>query len=242
MSKKVYLVGAGPGDPGLLTVDALEVLKRAEVIFYDRLVDKRVLTLLPKGARKICVGAGHRDAQLRQKRIFDLMKKSHNEGKTVVRLKNGDPFIFGRGGEEMQFLRENRIAFEVVPGVTSAIGVPSRVGLPLTHRKLSSAVMIISGHHVDGSVTDWSKAAKFDGTLVILMGVSTITSTCESLIKEGMDPSTPACMISRGTMKGEKVVSGRLDELGGLVTRGMLRPPAVAIIGDVVKLANFWRE
>ena len=240
MSKRVYLVGAGPGDPGLLTVAALRVLKRADVVLYDRLVDRRVLRLLPKAAQRVYVGAGHRDAQRRQRRIYALMKKFHEAGKTVVRLKNGDPFVFGRGGEEMQFLKENGIDFEIVPGVTSAIGVPSWVGLPLTHRELSSSVMIISGHPANGSVTDWSKAAGFRGTLVILMGVGTLGSACERLMKEGMDPSTSACAISRGTTKGEEVVSGRLDELAGLVMKKKLRHPAIAVIGSVVKLAGFW--
>ena len=237
---KVYLVGAGPGDPELLTVAALRALKRADVVLYDRLVDGRVLRLLPKKARKVYVGAGHRDAQERQSRIYALMKKFNDQGKTVVRLKNGDPFVFGRGGEEVQFLRESGIRFEVVPGVTSAIGVPSRVGLPLTHRELSSAVMIISGHPADASVTDWPRADRFHGTIVILMGDGTIASACGRLMEEGMDPSTPACAISKGTMKGQRVVSGRLDQLGDLVSKTRLRHPAIAVIGDVVKLAGFW--
>ena len=236
----VYLVGAGPGDPRLLTVAALRALKRADVVLYDRLVDRRVMKLLPKSAKRVYVGAGHKDAQERQKRIYALMKKLHDQGKTVVRLKNGDPFVFGRGGEEVQFLRESGIRFEVIPGVTSAIGVPSWAGLPLTHREISSAVMIISGHPADGSVTDWSRAAGFHGTLVVLMGVGTMASACGRLMEEGMDPSTPACAISRGTMAGQRIVSGRLDELGELVLKKKLKHPAIAVIGDVVKLAGFW--
>ena len=242
MKNRVYLVGAGPGDPRLLTVAAVRALKKADVVLYDRLVDNRVLKLLPRGTRRVYVGAGHKDAQERQDRIYRLMKKYHDEGKTVVRLKNGDPFLFGRGGEEMQFLKESGIGFAVVPGVTSAVGVPSVVGLPLTHRRLSSGVMIISGHPANGSVIDWRAAAKFKGTLVVLMGVATLASACERLIDEGMDPSTPACAISRGTMKGEKVVCGRVDELGGLVARAKLRHPAVAVVGEVVKLSDFWKK
>ena len=238
---RVYLVGAGPGDPDLLTVAALRALKRADVVLYDRLVDGRVLRLIPKKARRVYVGAGHRDAQERQNRIFTLMKRFHEQGKTVVRLKNGDPFVFGRGGEEVQFLTQSGIPFEIIPGVTSAIGVPSWVGLPLTQRELSSAIMIISGHPADGSVTDWSRAAKFHGTLVILMGVGTMASACRRLMEEGMDPSTPACAISKGTMKGQRTVSGRLDQLGDLVSKTKLRHPAIAVVGDVVKLASFWR-
>ena len=237
---KVYLVGAGPGDPDLLTVAALRALRKADVVLYDRLVDGRVLRLLPKRIRKVYVGAGHRDARERQNRIYALMKKFNDQRKTVVRLKNGDPFVFGRGGEEVQFLRQSGIPFEIVPGVTSAIGVPSWLGLPLTHRELSSAVMIISGHPADGSETDWPRAARIHGPLVIQMRVGTMASACGRLMEEGMDPSTPACAISKGTMRGQKIVSGRLDELGDLVSKTRLKHPAIAVIGDVVKLASFW--
>ena len=242
MKKKVYLVGAGPGDPGLLTMAAMRVLERADAVLYDRLVDRRVLELLPKRARRVYVGAGHKDAQERQERIYSLMKRFHDEGKTVVRLKSGDPFVFGRGGEEVQFLRKSKIEFEVIPGVTSAIGVPTSAGLPLTHREVSSAVMIVAGHPANDSVTDWTKAANFRGTLVILMGVGTLSSACGRLIDEGMDPSTPACAISHGTMKGQKIVSGRLDQLGELVSKKRLKHPAIAVVGEVVRLAGFWKE
>ena len=242
MAKKVYLVGAGPGDPGLLTIAALRVLQRADVVLYDRLVDRRVMKLIPKSATKVYVGASHhQDARERQGRIYELMKNFHDEGKVVVRLKNGDPFLFGRGGEEVHFLRGKGIPFEVVPGVTSATGVPSWVGLPLTHREYSSAVLVISGHPANDSVTDWSTAARFRGTLVILMGAGTLASACRRLVYEGMDPSTPACAISRGTMEGEKIVHGRLDELGDLAAKERLMHPAVAVVGEVVKLAGFWK-
>ena len=241
MRRKVYLVGAGPGNPGLLTVEAREALRRADVILYDRLVDRRVLGLRRKGARKVYVGAGRDDPQRRQERICRLMRKYHDEGLNVVRLKNGDPFIFGRGGEEMDFLRRNRIGFKVVPGVTSAVGVPTSAGLPLTSRGVSSGVMILSGHLADGLSTDWSGAAKFRGTVVVLMGADAAGEICRKLLELGKDPSTPACMISRGTLRGEKIVSGRLSDLGALVEREKLTHPAIAVIGDAVKLAGFWR-
>lgn len=235
-------MGAGPGNPGLLTVAALRVLRKADVVLYDRLVDPRVLELPPKGTRKVYVGAGKGDAQERQERIYRLMRIYHGRGLRVVRLKNGDPFVFGRGGEEVEFLRRNHIAFEVVPGVTSAVGVPSSVGLPLTTRGVSSGVMILSGHPADGAAADWSGAAKFGGTLVVLMGTEAAASICSQLIRAGKDPATPACVISRGTMEGERVIAGRLGELGGLVSGKKIAHPAIAVIGDVVKLAGFWRD
>ena len=238
---KVYLVGAGPGDPGLLTVAAVNALKRADVVLYDRLVDRRVLELLPRKALRVYVGAGVGDAQRRQQRIYSLMRKHYKEGRRVVRLKNGDPFIFGRGGEEMEFLRRNHMEFELVPGVTSAIGVPSWVGVPLTTRDVSSGLMILSGHRAAGSATDWSSAGRFGGTIVVLMGVKSAGSVCRELIRAGKDPATPACMISRGTRRGQKVVAGRLDEIQGLVSRMKIRNPAVAVVGDVVRLAGFWK-
>lgn len=242
MAKKVYLVGAGPGDPGLLTVRATKVLRRADIVLYDRLIDPRILELLPRRARKVYVGAGKGEAQERQERIYRLMLKHHREGQNVVRLKNGDPFIFGRGGEEADFLRRNRIGFEIVPGLTSAVGVPTWVGLPLTNRGVSSGVMILSGHPADESVTDWASVAKFSGTIVVLMGTEAAGSICGKLIESGKDPATPACMISRGTMQGEKMIAGRLEELGALVLRNRLPHPAVAVIGDVVRLAGFWKS
>lgn len=241
MAKKVYLVGAGPGNPGLLTVAGLEVLKKADVVLYDRLVDAGVLELLPRRARKVYVGAGKGGARARQERIYRLMKKYHDKGMSVVRLKNGDPFVFGRGGEEVEFLRRERIGFEVVPGVTSAVGVPSWVGLPLTTRGVSSGVMILSGHPAVGSSTDWSSAAKFGGTVVVLMGTEEASSICQRLIKAGKDPETPACMVSRGTLAGERIIAGRLRELGALVSNKGAPHPAIAVIGEAVKLASFWK-
>ena len=242
MTKMVFLVGAGPGDPRLLTVAALRTIRKADVVLYDRLVDPRTLGMLSRRARRVYVGAGRSDPQKRQERIYRLMRKYYDEGLSVVRLKNGDPFIFGRGGEEAEFLRKNNIRFEIVPGVTSAVGVPSSVGVPLTTREISSGVMILSGHPADGPAADWQGAAKFRGTIVVLMGVESASSICRQLIEAGKDPSTPACMISRGTMKGERVVTGRLDEIGSLVAKEKLRHPAIAVIGDVVRFAGLQRS
>ncbi len=240
MANKVYLVGAGPGDPALLTLAALEVMKRADVVLYDKLVGRRTLGLIPKRSKRVYVGAQEGHSQERQDKIYRLMQKYYDEGLNVVRLKNGDPFIFGRGGEEVEFFRKNRIRFQVVPGVTSAVGVPSHAGVPLTHRGISSGVMILSGHPAEGSTADWSEAARFGGTLVVLMAVATMGPVCKRLIEAGKDPETPACVICRGTMEGEKTVSGRLRELAALAEAKRLPHPGVIIVGDVVKLAGFW--
>ena len=242
MPKKVYLVGAGPGDPELLTLAALRALEGADVVLYDRLIDRRILKLLPKGTLKVYVGAKEGRSGERQERIYRLLREYYGKGLDVVRLKSGDPFIFGRGGEEVEFFRRNHIRFEIVPGITSAVGVPSRSGLPLTHRGMSSGVMILSGRSADGSAIDWRGAARFDGTVVILMGLESVGGICGRLIGAGKDPATPACVISRGTMRGERAVSGRLDELGALASHGNLRHPAVTVVGDVVRLADFWKS
>lgn len=240
MANRVYLVGAGPGDPALLTLAALEVLKRADVVLYDKLVDRRTLGLIPKRSKRVYVGAQEGHSQERQDRIYRLIQKYYDEGLNVARLKSGDPFIFGRGGEEVEFFRKNHIRFQVVPGITSAVGVPSQAGVPLTHRGISSGVMVLSGHPAEGTTADWSEAARFGGTLVILMGVATMGAVCKRLIEAGKDPETPACLICRGTMKGEKTVSGRLKELTALAAAKRLPHPGVIVVGDVVKLADFW--
>lgn len=239
-TKRVYLVGAGPGDPDLLTAKAVRVMKGADVVLYDRLVDRRVLRALPRTTLKVLVGRGKESAQQRQERIYRLIQRYHSEGLTVVRLKNGDPLLFGRGGEEIEFLRSKGISYEVIPGITSATGVPSSLGLPLTHRQLSSQVLIVSGHSARKVAPDWKAIAKFKGTLVVLMGAAAIGSICKGLLEGGKDPGTPSCIISRGTSKGERVVCGNLEELESLAGRKEMAP-AIVVIGEVVKLAKFYR-
>lgn len=235
-------MGAGPGDPAFLTLAALDVIRRADVVLYDKLVDRRTLRLIPKRSKKVYVGAQEGHSRERQDRIYRLMQKYYNEGLNVARLKSGDPFIFGRGGEEVEFFKENNIRFQVIPGITSAVGVPTRAGVPLTHRGVSSGVMVLSGHPAQRSTADWSEAARFGGTLVFLMGVATLEEVCKRLIKAGKDPATPACVISRGTMNGERTVSGRLGKLHALAAAEELRPPGVIVIGEVVRFAGFWVE
>lgn len=240
MRNKVYLVGAGPGDPGLLTVKALRVLKNSDVILYDRLVGRSILETLPRRARKIYVGERHGEAALRQERIYALIRKYHARGLTISRLQNGDPLLFGRGGEEIQFLKREKIPYEVVPGITSAIGIPSSLGLPLTERATSSALLVVPGHSMEGNLLDWKEVASFRGTIVILMGAEHIEQICRELVSNGKDPDTPACMIERGTLRGQKVISGRLGRLGRIAHQRQISSPAITVIGDTVRLADFY--
>lgn len=240
MANRVYLVGAGPGDPAYLTLAAVKAIRGADVVLYDKLVDRRTLRLIPGRSKRVYVGAEKGHSQERQDRICLLMQKYYDEGLNVVRLKNGDPFIFGRGGEEAEFLRENRIRFQVVPGLTSAVGVPSQAGVPLTQRGISSGVLVLSGHPAEGSASDWGGAARFGGTLVVLMGVAQLGAICRRLIRAGKDPATPACVICRGTMNGETTVSGLLGELPSLAASKRLPHPGVIVIGEVVRRAGLW--
>lgn len=240
--KKVYLVGAGPGDPDLLTIKAWKILKAADVILYDRLVSREMFRGLPKRPLKVYTGRRKESAGERQDRIYHLILKYHAKGKRVVRLKNGDPMVFGRGGEEIDFLRRHGIEYEVVPGITSAIGVPSEVGLPLTHREVSSSVLIVPGHTMRGKTTDWVRTAGFPGTIVILMGAGNIAAICKALIKGGKDRKTPSCMIVKGTLKGERTICGTLDRLAALAIERRVEAPVVTVIGEAVRFAQFYHE
>lgn len=241
MKTAVYLVGAGPGDPKLLTVRALEALSESDVVLYDRLVGRRILKALPKRALKVYVGERHGHAKQRQERIYALIRKYHARGMTVTRLQNGDPFLFGRGGEEIRVLEREGIPYEIVPGITSAVGVPSSAGVPLTERTTSSSVLVVPGHSMGGNQVDWKGAASFRGTLIILMGAGRIGTILRELISNGMDPSTPACVIERGTLPERRIVSGKLGELGRKVAKRRISAPAVTVIGATVALAAFYR-
>lgn len=239
---KVYLVGSGPGDPDLLTIKATKVLKRADIILYDRLVGKQVLKHFPRKARRVYVGERHGYAAERQERIYTLIKKYTSDGLTIVRLQNGDPLLFARGGEEIQFLRREKIPYEVVPGITSAIGVPSAIGFPLTERTTSSAVLIVPGHSMDGNLLDWKELASFQGTIVILMGASHIEQICGALISNGKDPTTPACAIERGTLSKQRITTAKLEDLGRKARARHVSAPALLVIGNAVRLLESYRE
>jgi uroporphyrinogen III methyltransferase / synthase len=240
---KVYIIGAGPGDAGLITLKAIEVLRLAGVIIYDNLVNEELLKYAPAQARLIYAGKKGGEHTLPQEQINDLLVKEARDGNTVARLKGGDPFIFGRGGEETQILAENGIPFEVIPGVTSAIAVPAYAGIPLTHRGLTSTVAFITGHEdptKEKSDIDWQALAKI-GTLVFLMGVKNLPQITKELIKNGKKPDTPAALIRNGTTPKQEVLIGTLNDIVILAYANNLKPPAILVVGDVVALRETLR-
>jgi uroporphyrin-III C-methyltransferase len=239
MTGKVFLVGAGPGGEGFLTIRAKEVIDTADVILYDQLPGEEILSGLPPEAEKIDCGKYGSDHILEQEEIEALMVRKAKEGKVVVRLKGGDPFLFGRGGEELEILTREGIPVELVPGVTSAIAVPGAVGIPLTHRRFSSSVTILTGHEdptKGQSALDWEFLARQRGTIVILMGVKNLARIAKILVSSGKDPETPVAIIERGLRKDQRVTTGSLAEIGRLATERGIKPPAVIVIGDVVSL------
>jgi uroporphyrinogen III methyltransferase/synthase len=234
----VYLVGAGPGDPGLLTIRGLELLRKAEVIIYDRLVNPILLEEAPPESIRIFVGKLTDFHSLPQQRINEMLIIHARSGRLVVRLKGGDPFIFGRGGEEAEALAEAGIPFEVVPGVSSALAVPAYAGIPLTHRKLSSSFAVVTGHEACKTVpsVDWAKLATGVDTLVVLMGLKNLPNIVAKLLAHGRAPETPVALIHWGTTERQETVTGTLADILGKATT--LRPPVVAVIGNVVSLRD----
>ncbi|MDM7934063.1 MAG: uroporphyrinogen-III C-methyltransferase [Methanothrix sp.] len=235
---KVYLVGAGPGDPELLTLKARRLLSEADVVLYDRLLDRRMLEGLR--AELIDVGKSAGRHRLSQEEINRLLIDKAMEGGVVVRLKGGDPYLFGRGGEEALALVGRGIPFEVVPGVTSAIAVPGLAGIPVTHRGVSSSLTIVTGHEEPGKEgpLDWSAIARLGGTLVVLMGVSRLEENISALIAGGRSPETPAAIVERGGFPEQRMISGTLGEMADRAKRSGIAPPAVLVVGDVVRLAG----
>jgi len=236
MSKtsKVYIVGAGCGDE-LITKKAEEAIRKADVIIHDELIGERIKELVRKRAKVIDAGKRAGRHKLSQDEINALLVKYAEEGKVVVRLKAGDPFIFGRGGEEAEFLAENGIKFEVVPGVSSAVAAPAYAGIPLTHRRYDPAVVFITGRQARERL-NWDALAKLNATIVILMGVSTLRQTTKKLIEHGKDPNTPVAIIERGCSEGQRVVTGKLSDIADIAEKENVKAPAVIVIGDVVKL------
>jgi uroporphyrin-III C-methyltransferase len=238
MSKvgKVYLVGAGPGDPDLLTIRAVQRISLGDVIVYDRLIQQGVLALAKSSAEKIYMGKppGHHN---RQTEIHALLVKKAREGKTVVRLKGGDPFLFGRGGEEVEYLAEHGVPFEVVPGVSACLSAPLSANIAVTHREASSSVAIVTGHCAVGHVdhTDWKALTGID-TLVFLMGVHNVETIAGKLIAAGRAPETPAAMIQMAYWDGEQVVSSTLGSIAAEVERRGMEAPATLVVGEVVRL------
>ena len=235
----VYLVGAGPGDPDLITVRGVECLKKADVVIYDFLASPKLLKHMKEGAEAIYVGKKGGDHTLPQDKINDLIVEKARGGHTVVRLKGGDPFVFGRGGEEAEELVEAGVAFEIVPGVTSAVAAPAYAGIPLTHRRYNTSVAFITGHEdptKEASTIEWSKLATGAGTLVFFMGVKNLPSIVENLIAQGRDPKTPIALVRWGTTPQQVTVTGTLETIVEKVKAAQLKPPAITVVGEVIEL------
>ena len=236
---KVYLVGAGPGDEGLLTLKAQKLIENADVIVYDRLAGENILNFASEKAEKIYVGKASSQHTMKQTDINQLLVKKARENNIVVRLKGGDPFVFGRGGEEALTLEENKIPFEVVPGVTSAIAVAAYAGIPVTHRGVAKSFAVITGHEMsDESNIRWDKLATAVDTIIILMGVENLQKITQKLIENGRDKNTPAAVIQWGTKPNQRVLITTIANAAADVKEKNLTPPAIFVVGDVVKLRD----
>ena len=236
---KVALVGAGPGDPGLMTVRGLALLRRADVVVYDRLVDPRLLDEARPDAIRIFAGKATGAHTLPQGEINALLVRHAARGRRVVRLKGGDPFVFGRGGEEAAALAAAGIPFEVVPGVSSAVAVPAYAGIPVTHRGTASSFAVVTGHEDEAkgeSSVDWTRLANAVDTLVVLMGTRSLPRIARALLDAGRAPDTPVALVRWGTTDAQETVVGRLDDIATLAAAVRLAPPVVIVIGDVVAL------
>ena len=241
LTGKVYLVGAGPGDAGLLTLRGAELLQRADVVVYDSLVNRELLALAPEAAEIIFGGKRPRDRAIPQEELNQLLAEKAKAGKTVVRLKGGDPYIFGRGGEEAARLHRDGVPFEVVPGISSIIAAPSYAGIPLTHREHCSSFTVITGHEdpdKDESALDWKRVAREPGTKVLLMGVERIGKIAAALEANGLPADTPAAMVRWGTMGRQQTITATLGTLAAKVAKADFKAPAVTVIGTVSTLRD----
>lgn len=233
---KVYLVGAGPGDPGLITVAGLSALRRADVVLYDRLIGAELLDEAPPHAVRIPVGKTPGGPSVPQRVINALLVVHADAGRVVVRLKGGDPFVFGRGAEEALACAEAGVRWEVIPGVSSVLGATGRAAIPVTLRGEAGAFAVVSGHRADGVAdeVDWSALARID-TLVVLMGIGRLQQVVERLLRAGRGATTPVAIIERGTRPDQRIITGLLRDIVGLAERAHVRPPAAIVIGEVVR-------
>ena len=236
----VILVGAGPGDPGLLTQKGRQAIENAQVVVYDRLVSPAILSLIPKDAEKINVGKESSNHLVPQEEINRILLRKAQEDKRVVRLKGGDPFLFGRGGEELELLEAAGIPFQVVPGVTSALSVPAYAGIPVTHRDFCSSVHIITGHARAGAELsiDFDALKRTGGTLVFLMGVTSLPKICKGLLDAGMAPDMPAAVVERGTLPRQRKLVSTLERLPLEAEKAGVKSPAIIVVGKVCSLSN----
>jgi uroporphyrinogen III methyltransferase/synthase len=240
-SGRVYLVGAGPGHPGLLTLRAVECLAQADLVLYDRLVPESMLDHAPAHAERICLTALAESHVERCSPVLEILIASARHGKCVVRLKGGDPLVFGRGGEEAEALRRAGIPFEIVPGVTAALGAASFAGIPLTHRLHASGVALVTGHQTldkEAGTRDWAAMARFPGTLVVYMGMTHLEEIATALVREGKPPDTPAALIHQATTTRQRTVETTLRDLASMAKEANIQPPALVVIGPVVRLRS----
>jgi uroporphyrin-III C-methyltransferase len=241
MIGKVFICGAGPGDPDLLTLKSMKLLKTCKVVLYDRLVGNNIVKLIPDTSKKIYVGREEGDPSFHQDNTNKIMKKYAKKGEKVLRLKGGDPFIFGRGGEEAEFLREHNIQYEIVPGVTSPIASAIYAGIPLTHRQFSSSIAIVTGHEATEkgqASVHWEKLPDAVDTIIIMMGIGQLRRISTRLIRAGMSKDTDVAIIENGATSKQRVVTGTLENIIDLSRKAGIKPPAIIIIGKVVSLGE----
>lgn len=240
MMGKVYLVGAGPGDPGLITVKGLRCIQEADVILYDRLVNKELLSNAKPDCDLIYCGKLPNYHFMKQETINSFLVKHAQKGKVVTRLKGGDPFVFGRGGEEAETLARSRIPFEVIPGITSGIAAPAYAGIPVTHRNIASSYAVVTGHRKKGEKDElkWESLANGIDTLAIYMGVGNLGYICKQLTKNGKSKDTPVALVQWGSLENQRTVTGTLDTIEEIVVKEQIENPSMIIVGEVVRLRS----
>jgi len=236
---EVYLVGAGPGDPDLITFKALRLMQKADVVIYDRLVSEPILDMVRRDAEKIYAGKARANHAIPQENINQMLVRLAREGKRVLRLKGGDPFIFGRGGEELAELVDENIEFQVVPGITAASGCASYAGIPLTHRDYSQACIFVTGHRRSGAEDlNWDMLSHANQTVIFYMGLENVERICSSMKAHGRAADTPAALVEKGTTPAQRVFIGNLDSLPGIIADNEVHAPTLVLVGEVVKLHN----